>query len=77
MAYDSEPRCRALGATPNASGFGSTDLQGLWGRDPFETEQSKLFSDHPWHSAQFRFTNADQKNYWKMVLTKFQLLPKQ
>ena len=74
MAYDSEPRCRALGATSNASGFGSTDLQALWGHDPFETDPSKLFSDHPWHSAQFRFTYADQKNYWNKVLDSFLLL---
>ena len=66
MAYASEPGCRALGATANVgNGFGSsTDLRGVWGTDP--TGQN--FSYHRWHSAQFRFTNADQQNYWKTLL---------
>jgi len=71
MAFASEPRCRALGATSNAAGFGSTNMQSLWPSDPFETDPTKLYSDHPWHSAQFRFTNADQHSYWFSAL--FQL----
>ena len=68
MAFAAEPRCRALGARANvdgAVGFGTpTDLQGVWITDP--TGQN--FTYHRWHSAQFRFTNADQKNYWKTLL---------
>ena len=72
MAYASEPRCRALGATPNAAGFGSASLQDLWPNDLFNGNN---YSTHPWHSAQFRFTNSDQKDYWHNVLYKFELLP--
>lgn len=69
MAFASEPRCRALGTTSNTAGFDSTNLQDLWPSDPFETDPTKLYSDHPWHSAQFRFTNADQHSYWYSALS--------
>ncbi len=75
MAYDAEPRSKALGGVPNAVGFAPTSLQGLWLQDPFETDPSKLYSDHPWHSAQFRFTNADQEYYWQQIMIKFGNVP--
>jgi len=67
MAFAAEPRCRALGTTANTDGFASSvNLQSdCWGNsDPF----GHSYSDHCWHSAQFRFTNADQQNYWKTLL---------
>jgi hypothetical protein len=77
MAYASQPWSNALGAVPNVAGFAPQKLPSLWLPDPFETDPSKLYSDHPWHSAQFRFTNADQANYWHALLGQngFDLLP--
>lgn len=70
MAYDSEPRCRALGATSNAAGFAPTNLQSLW---PADTYGNHDYGSHPWHSAQFRFTNMDQKGYWTALMDEFNL----
>jgi hypothetical protein len=81
MAYDAEPRSKALGAVADVSpsAFGpSQNLQGptgLWPADPFQTDSAKLYSDHPWHSAQFRFTNADQEYYWQQIMIKFGNVP--
>jgi hypothetical protein len=73
-AFAAEPRCRALGATSDAAGFGSQNLQALWPPDSFETDVNKLYSDHPWHSAEFRFDNMMQRNYWHSLLNQFRLL---
>jgi hypothetical protein len=66
MAFAAQPRCRALGAVANPAGLSSSQsLQGMWpSPDPFNNN----YKDHPWHSAEFRFTNMDQKKYWRTLL---------
>ena len=73
MAFAAEARCRALGTTSiNAAGFTSQSLWTMWPTDPFDGHN---YHTHPWHSAEFRFTNMDQKNYWHSLLDQFHLLP--
>jgi len=74
MAYDAQPRRRALGEVPDASGFNPTSLQGIWGTDT-QKMPNGLFSGHPWHSAEFRFTFADQYKYWGSLLCDFGIMP--
>ena len=74
MAFAAEPRCRALGATAGVgNGFGaSTDLRlGLWQIDTSTTDPNLTYSAHRWHSAEFRFTNADQQGYWSQLMRTF------
>ncbi len=70
MAFAAEPRSLALGAVPSVSGMSAQNLQGIWPPDPFNLSQepSSNYSSHPWHSAQFRFDNMAQANYWKTLL---------
>jgi hypothetical protein len=74
MAYDAQPRRRALGEVPDPSGFNPTSLQGIWGTDTLKMPNG-LFSGHPWHSAEFRFTFADQYKYWGSLLCDFGIMP--
>jgi Bacterial TSP3 repeat/Alpha/beta hydrolase of unknown function (DUF900) len=69
MAYDAEPRSKALGGVPDAAGFAPQNLlqPGFWPNDTFP-QINGPYSAHPWHSAEFRFTNADQQNYWHTLL---------
>lgn len=67
MAYDSEPRSKALGGISSVTGFSPSDLQLVWPPD----STLNNYKDHRWHSAQFRFTNADQNDYWKAVMDEF------
>jgi hypothetical protein len=65
MAFAAEPRSSALGAVENVTGFTTQALQSIWSRpDPFQNN----YKDHQWHSAQFRFTNMDQKDFWRVLL---------
>jgi hypothetical protein len=75
FAYCVSSPCYALGATANVDGLTDQNLPALWQYDPFETEDSKLFSDHAWHSAQFLFSNAEQQNFWHALLDEYGLLP--
>lgn len=74
MAYASEPRSKALGGVSDAAGFTPSSLQALWPQDNF-SQPNGLYSSHPWHSAQFRFTNADQEYYWQQIMIKFGNVP--
>jgi hypothetical protein len=64
MAYSAQPRSKALGEAPNTAGFTSFVLQtpGFWPEDTLY-QWNGAYSAHPWHSAEFLFTNADQQNY--------------
>lgn len=66
MSFAAEPRCRALGTTSGIADFQShLNLQAAWGGVDFN---GRDFSDHCWHSAQFRFSYAEQKAYWVELL---------
>jgi Alpha/beta hydrolase of unknown function (DUF900) len=78
MAYDAEPRSKALGAVADISSaaFGSSqNLQEIWLEDAFapDNQPQSQYAEHPWHSAQFRFTHADQKAYWNVLMKQFGL----
>jgi hypothetical protein len=64
MAYDAEARAVATGATPVNTVGGSVDLTQLWQTDP----SGHSFSDHFWHSAEFRGDPAPQQSYWNTLL---------
>lgn len=68
MAFASQPRSKALGGVTTVAGFSSQNLGGLWPDDTTEPERQNWYRSHPWHSAQFRFTNADQANYWNKFM---------
>ena len=71
LAYDSEPRSKALGGVSDVAGFTPQNLPGVWPVDNVSNLHD--YSEHPWHSAQFRFTNADQQNYWNALMKRFGL----
>jgi hypothetical protein len=72
MAFAAEARCRALGTAAPNSTTGWTaqalpnNLGGVWPADNISSAQD--YSEHPWHSAEFRFTNMEQGNYWHTLL---------
>jgi hypothetical protein len=68
LAYCVQSRSYCLGATPNVNGFTPQNLRDLWPSDPFEDNQDDWYKDHPWHSAEFRFDNVAQQNFWKTLL---------
>ncbi len=72
MAFASQPRSKALGGVTTVAGFSPQSLQSLWPADTFP-QTNGPYSAHPWHSAQFRFTNADQANYWNKFMKKLGL----
>ena len=76
MAYAAEPRSYPLGAiAANVSGFTPSGLPGgIWTSDPYSPGD---YSEHPWHSAQFRFDNMIQQHYWRAPLgaNGFDILP--
>jgi hypothetical protein len=65
MARAAESRSKALGAVSSVAGFAPQNLTALW---PPDTFPGNNYSAHPWHSAQFRFTNMEQKGYWDTLL---------
>ena len=84
MAYAAQPRSIALGAVPDISGAAFATTQNLqsptiWPPDTFapDNQPQNQYAEHQWHSAEFRFTNADQQKYWHALLGQFQLLPNQ
>ena len=70
MAYASQPYSKALGGVTDAAGFGQQNLQNLF---PTDTYPPFSYSAHPWHSAEFLFTNPDMQNYWSTLLGDFGL----
>lgn len=58
FGFAGQPRSNPLGTTANVGLFGSLDLQVIWGADPFSATD---FSEHVWHSAEFRFDCTTQK----------------
>jgi len=72
MAFASQPRSKALGGVAAVAGFAPQNLGSLWKPDTFP-QTNGPYSAHPWHSAQFRFTNADQANYWNKFMKKLGL----
>lgn len=71
MAFGSESRTRAVGATTGSLTMNdSLNLQSIW---PADDQSVKLhsgldYSAHKWHSAQFRSTNMRQHGYWEALL---------
>jgi hypothetical protein len=71
MAFGSESRTKAVGATPSPLTMDdSLNLKTIW---PADDESIKLhnglnYSAHKWHSAQFRSTNMRQHAYWEALL---------
>ena len=75
MAYAAQPRSKALGAVLDVSSAAfatSQNLPNIWPQDNFP-ETHGPYSAHPWHSAQFRFTYAEQQNYWNALMKRFGL----
>jgi hypothetical protein len=68
MAFDAEPRSLALGAIAvTVNGFTAVNLpSSLWPADNLSSKHD--YSEHPWHSAQFRFDNMSQNAYWETLL---------
>jgi hypothetical protein len=73
MAYDAEPRSKALGGVSDAAGFAPQNLPGVWLTDNLTSLHD--YSEHAWHSAEFRFANADQEYYWQQIMIKFGNVP--
>jgi hypothetical protein len=85
LAFAAEPRCRPLGTSVEVAGFGALNLSGLdqsgqpaeatiWPADDSD-QTNGPYSTHRWHSAQFRFTIADQFIYWRSILQSFGIKP--
>ena len=71
LAFAAEPRCMALGRTPNAAGFNSQPLGlGIWTYDPYPGHD---YSTHPWHSGEFNFDTVMQLNWWGTLLNTFHI----
>jgi hypothetical protein len=64
-AFAAEARSKALGGITSVAGFNPQNLAALWPPAPYENQN---YSTHQWHSAEFRFSNAEQNNYWKTLL---------
>jgi hypothetical protein len=72
MAFAAEARCRALGTTSiTAAGFNSQSLTTMWPPDA----PGHNYELHRWHSAEFRFANVDQKDYWSTLMRQFGFIP--
>ena len=80
LAYDAQPRSLALGAVPDVSSTAfatSQNLPVVWPADTFapDNQPQNQYAEHQWHSAEFRFTNADQEYYWQQIMLKFGNVP--
>ncbi|HTB79777.1 MAG TPA: fibronectin type III domain-containing protein [Opitutaceae bacterium] len=79
MSMAGQARRRALGATIGLGGLEQfINLQSIWPPDSGTKGSSGLdYSARQWHSAEFLFTNVDQKGYWKTLLgpTGFDIIP--
>jgi len=86
MAYAAEPRSRALGRFPgtdsirtspapssDVAGFsGSINVENIW---PADTAGQGDHKDLQWHSAEFEFTNDQQKIFWNRMMSSFDISP--
>jgi hypothetical protein len=70
LAYCVQSCSYALGATASVGGFAPQSLPSTWPPDPFEGHN---YSTHPWHSAEFLFTTAEQSSFWATLMNKFGL----
>jgi hypothetical protein len=86
MGYDAEPRSIPLGqisgpiagfATENLGPDPTTGTSSVWPLDSFNNslKPSANYSEHPWHSAEFRFDNANQDAYWNNLMRSLLLQP--
>jgi hypothetical protein len=78
FAFAAQPESLALGAiSGNIAGFSgaSQNLPSIWPTDDLSSAHD--YSEHPWHSAEFRFDYLTQKNYWHALLDPdgFNLIP--
>lgn len=65
MAYAAEPRSTALGATPSVGNLtGNLNLISVWPTD----ETGGDYTEHFYHSAQFRGDCWQEWNYWNTLL---------
>ena len=69
MAYAAQSYTTALGATPNihnvAKNVDLTDqANGIWPLDPTGND----YTEHFWHSAEFRGDNVMMQGYWNYLL---------
>jgi len=65
MAYAAQPYTTALGATPAVANLTkNVDLMGVWPGDP----TGNNYTEHFWHSAEFRGDYPQQQNYWSELL---------
>jgi len=66
MALAAESWTTALGATPNVNHVSDVDLSGVW---PTDTQnQNAPYSEHFYHSAEFRGDYWQQRGYWSQLL---------
>lgn len=68
MAYAAQSRSPALGATPVATLSASVDLTQIWPPDPNPNFQDSPYSEHFYHSAQFRGRCWEEWKYWNTLL---------
>jgi pimeloyl-ACP methyl ester carboxylesterase len=74
MAFDSEPRSLAMGATPDVHTMPDVDLTRttnprIWPPDTNPNFLNKPYGEHFWHSAEFRGDNAQMQGYWSELLS--------
>ena len=64
MAYAAQSYTTALCATPVSTLAASVSLSTIWLGDP----TGNAYTEHFWHSAEFRCDNPLQGNYWNQIL---------
>lgn len=66
FAFAAQSYTTALGATPNVANITkNVDLTTVWLADP----SGNKYTEHFWHSAEFRGDNAEQQSYWRELLS--------
>jgi pimeloyl-ACP methyl ester carboxylesterase len=76
MAFAAQAQCAPLGDSNVGNVTSDQSLQSLWpATDPLGGTGTSFYAEHPWHSAEFRFDNMMQNQYWKKLLQAFSLLP--
>ena len=66
LAWAANPYSKALGATPGVTNLVNLDLQTIWPSDSIRP--SNPFSEHFYHSAEFRGDYWQELNYWNTLL---------
>lgn len=73
FAYADEARSFALGATAGVNIFNGQPLGStVWPDDTFD---QGAYKEHPWHSAEFLFSNIEQNKFWNILMIKFGITP--